>query len=94
MNLCSYVFATRWYEAQQTRRNKVNGLKSLLKSRKFWLAIAAIGVAVAVDVFGVSETSAAELADKIVAIILVLIGAIAAEDVATKLRGKKVGDSK
>ena len=66
----------------------MDGLKALLKSRKFWLAMGAIGVAVAVA-FGAPEATATELADKIVAIVLVLVGAIAAEDVATKLRGNK-----
>lgn len=67
----------------------MSGFKALLRSRKFWLAVGAIGVAVAVSVFNVAEATATELADKIVSIILVLIGAIAAEDVATKLRGNK-----
>lgn len=66
-------------------------LKALLKSRKFYLAVAAIAVVVAVDVFGVSEITATDFADKVVQIILVLIAAIAGEDMATKLRGKKVG---
>jgi len=69
----------------------MKGLISLLRSRKFWLAAAAIGVVVAVNAFGIGEETAADWADKIVQVIMLLIAAIAGEDIATKLKGKKVG---
>jgi len=69
----------------------MGGLKALLRSRKFWLAVAAIGIVIAVNAFGVSENVAANWAEQIVQIIMLLIAAIAGEDIATKLKGKKVG---
>jgi len=66
-------------------------MASLLRSRKFWLAVAAVAVLVAVNVFGVGEETATAWADKIVEIVIFLICAIAVEDAATKLKGKKVG---
>jgi hypothetical protein len=60
-------------------------LESLLTSRKFWLAIIALIGAIIVFVQG--GIDAGELADKIVAVFLALILAIAAEDAAGKFNG-------
>lgn len=58
----------------------MKGLLSLLKSRKFWLGIAAIGTA-----FGVIPEDKVEvLVGAIVVIASVVISAIAVEDAATK----------
>ena len=61
----------------------------MLRSRKFWLAIAALCVVVATVGFGVNEEKAQQIADSAVAILGVLIVAIAVEDGAAKLANGK-----
>ena len=62
-------------------------LKALLVSRKFWLAFIATLVAVVLYIQGAID--AETLVNAIVALMVVLVGSIAAEDVASKLNGKK-----
>jgi len=63
----------------------VTGLKSLLHSRKFWTALAALAGVVLTEAAGWDEASARSLADALVVIATVLIGAIAVEDAAGKI---------
>ena len=58
------------------------GVLSLLKSRKFWLAVAAIGAACGL----MSEGQAEKLVEAIMVIVGVLIVAIGIEDHGTKAR--------
>lgn len=67
----------------------MDGVKSLLRSRKFWTAVAAVMVLVAVNVFNWKPEAAESLAENIVNIAMILIGAIAVEDAATKLAAGK-----
>lgn len=55
-------------------------MRTLLKSRKFWLSIAAGVVAGCKDYFGLDQATA----DRLAGILVVLVGAIAAEDAAAK----------
>ena len=66
----------------------MNGLKSLLRSRKFWTALAALAGVVLTEALGWDEASASSLADALVVVATVLIGAIAVEDAAEKIAGK------
>lgn len=63
----------------------MNGLKSLLQSRKFWTALAALAGVVLSEAVGWDEGSAGDLADALVVLAAVLIGAIAVEDAAGKI---------
>lgn len=63
----------------------MNGLKSLLQSRKFWTALAALAGVVLSEAVGWDEASAGDLADALVVLATVLIGAIALEDAAGKI---------
>ncbi len=60
-------------------------LKALLQSRKFWLAF--LAVLAAVVMFAQGAITAEQLVDAIVVLVGVLIGSIAAEDVAKKISG-------
>lgn len=62
----------------------LNFLKALLVSRKFWLAF--IGVIAAVYMFATGQISADVLVDAIVVLVGLVIGGIAAEDVAKHLK--------
>ena len=66
-------------------------LKALLRSRKFWLGMAAVGVVVATVGFGIGEEKAQQIADSVVAIVIALMATIAIEDGATKLANGKNG---
>lgn len=59
-------------------------LKALLQSRKFWLAFLAVIGAVALFVQGAIDASA--LTDAIITLVGLLVGSIALEDAAQKLR--------
>ncbi len=61
-------------------------LKALIASRKVWIALVAILAFVLVKYFGTGEELAEEVAEKVVGLAMLVIGAIAAEDVATKLK--------
>jgi len=61
----------------------IDFLKALLVSRKFWLAF--LGVVAAVVMFAQGGIDANALVDAIVVLVGLLIGGIAAEDVAAKL---------
>lgn len=63
----------------------MNGLKSLLQSRKFWIAATGLAGVLLAEVFGWDEASAGALADALVVVATVLIGAIAVEDAAGKI---------
>ncbi len=63
----------------------MGGLKSLLVSRKFWMALAALFGVVLTEAVGWDETSAASLADALVIVATVLIAATAVEDAAEKI---------
>ncbi|MHC4714997.1 MAG: hypothetical protein ACYTAN_17280 [Planctomycetota bacterium] len=69
----------------------MGGVRSLLKSRKFWTAVAAIMVLVAVNVFNWRPETAEALAENVVSIAVILIGAIAIEDAAEKFSGNGKG---
>ncbi len=56
---------------------------SLLRSRKFWLTVVGVGGVIAGQWFGVDPATIA----KYTAMIMVLVGAIAVEDAAKKLKG-------
>jgi hypothetical protein len=64
----------RWY----------SGLASLLRSRKFWLAVVALAQTL---IFHFVPGFPQEIWEAINTVLIVLIGAIAVEDVAAKLRG-------
>ena len=66
----------------------MDGLKSLLYSRKFWLAVVALVQTLALNYFNVPQDiwMAAD------GILVVLIVAIAGEDIALKLGGKDPAD--
>ncbi|HUU93179.1 MAG TPA: hypothetical protein VM238_18450 [Phycisphaerae bacterium] len=66
-------------------------VKALLRSRKFWLGMAGIGVVIATVGFGVGEEKANEIATSVVAIVIALMATIAIEDGATKLANGKNG---
>lgn len=55
-------------------------MNGLLKSRKFWLAVFGVAQALVLHYLDVPE----EVWQSIVAVVMVLIGSIAAEDVAAK----------
>lgn len=55
-------------------------MNGLLKSRKFWLAVFGVAQALVLHYLNVPE----EVWQSIVAVVMVLIGSIAAEDVAAK----------
>ena len=63
----------------------MSGILSLFKSRKFWLAL--VGVVQTIFFFFWPEAPAG-LWEAINTILLILIGAIAVEDAATKLSGR------
>ena len=67
----------------------MSGILSLLKSRKFWIAIVGILSVVLNESFGMDEVSVKSLSDAIVVIVGILIAAIAIEDSAEKIRGEK-----
>lgn len=62
----------------------MDGILSLLKSRKFWLSLA--GVAAAVGI--IPEDQSQQLAESITYIVVILVAAIAGEDIAAKVGGK------
>ena len=62
----------------------MDGILSLFKSRKFWLAV--VGVAQTI-VFGLMPEFPDELWQAINALLIVLIGMIAVEDAAAKRNG-------
>lgn len=61
----------------------MNGLKSLLYSRKFWLAVLAL---VQTVLFNLLPNFPAEVWQAIDAVLVALIGAIAVEDAAAKFK--------
>jgi uncharacterized membrane protein len=61
----------------------VGNLKFLLKSRKFWISLVTIVMLIAVS-FGVQLDES--LVEQIVNVVMVLVAAIAAEDIAHKLK--------
>ena len=61
------------------------GLISLMQSRKFWLAL--LGFVGASALFYQQQITAAQYTEAIVGLVAVLIGGIALEDAATKLKG-------
>lgn len=63
---------------------------ALLKSRKVWIALATLGVAVAVH-FGVEESKAKSIADAVLWVGGMLIGGIAVEDAGLKASGRQPG---
>lgn len=63
----------------------MNGLKSLLQSRKFWIAVTGLVGVVLSEAGGWDEASAGALTDALVVVATVLIGAIAVEDAAVKI---------
>ena len=63
----------------------MSGILSLLKSRKFWIAVVGGAIVAAIRAAGLPD----EITTKILEIVLVLIAAIAGEDIASKLRGAK-----
>jgi len=65
----------------------MNGLKSLLRSRKFWIAVAGVCGVILTETFGWTEADAHTVTTAIVTIASVLIGSIALEDAATKRHG-------
>lgn len=67
----------------------MTGFGNLLRSRKFWTAVMAVAVLAAVDVFNWRPETARALADNVVNLAMILIGAIALEDAAEKVRGSK-----
>ena len=69
----------------------MTGMKNLLASRKFWTAVMAVGVLVLVNVFDWNAETAGALAENVVNVAMILIGAIAVEDAAGKLRGEGGG---
>ena len=64
----------------------MEGLKSLLKSRKFWLAIVGVVQVIVLDGLGIAP----EIWQAVAALLAVLIGAIAVEDVGKRFGGKKI----
>jgi len=62
----------------------MDGIKSLLKSRKFWVAVVGLGGVILTESFGWDEASVSTLSTAIVTIVGVLIAAIAVEDAAEK----------
>lgn len=82
---CQIMFwvAIRRIEEKEMMMN-LNFLKALLVSRKFWLAF--IGVIAAVYMFATGQISADVLVDAIVVLVGLVIGGIAAEDVAKHLK--------
>ena len=61
----------------------MGNLKFLLKSRKFWISLVTIVMLIAVS-FGVQLDES--LVEQIVNVVMVLVAAIAAEDIAHKLK--------
>jgi len=57
---------------------------SLLRSRKFWLTVVGVGGVIAGKWFGVDDATIT----KYTSMIMLLVGAIAAEDAAKKASGK------
>jgi len=66
----------------------MSGIKSLFKSRKFWIAIAGIISILLSENFGMNEEATKNLSEAIIVIVGVLIAAIAVEDGASKLKGE------
>lgn len=65
----------------------MDGLVSLLQSRKFWIAIVGVGGVVLSESFGWEPEAVSSLTTAIVTIAGVLIAAIAVEDAAEKHNG-------
>jgi len=61
----------------------MDGLKSLLYSRKFWLAVVALVQTLALNYFNVPQ----DIWMAVDGVLVVLIVAIAGEDIAAKLNG-------
>lgn len=72
-----------WQTLKKEKVMNIDFLKALLVSRKFWLAF--LGVVAAVVMFAQGGIDANALVDAIVVLVGLLIGGIAAEDVAAKL---------
>lgn len=72
-----------WRVTKKEHDMNIDFVKALLVSRKFWLAL--LGVIAAVVMFVQGGIDANALVDAIVVLVGLLIGSIAAEDVAAKL---------
>lgn len=66
-----------------------NAWKALLQSRKFWMAL--LGVVAGIVLYVQGAIDAGQLADLIVALAGIVIGAIALEDAAEKRAGGRPG---
>lgn len=67
----------------------MKGFENLLRSRKFWTAAMALAVLVLVESFGWGAEAAGQLGEHVVDLAMVLIGAIAFEDAAAKIKGRQ-----
>ena len=65
----------------------MKGFENLLRSRKFWTAAMALAALVLVECFGWGIETAGELSEHVVDLAMILIGAIAFEDAAAKIKG-------
>lgn len=66
-----------------------NWTRSLLQSRKFWLAVIAVSMAIVLFIRG--DIAADQLVDTILILAGIVIAAIAVEDAAAKSAGAKQG---
>ena len=72
----------------------MGGIISLLKSRKFWIAVVGVGGVVLSESFGWEAAAVESLTGAIVVIAGILIAAIAVEDAADKSKGNNPGEWK
>jgi hypothetical protein len=62
---------------------------ALLKSKRFWAAVIGIGAIIAVDQYGLNPEMVNQITDHIKDIVITVIAAYGAQDVAATMKGAK-----